>query len=172
MAVLDVLQMGHPTLKQVAKPVTQFDATLEKLADDMFDTMVLEDGIGLAAPQVGESIRLIVIDLPLADEELFDEAEAFVNPEIIEKEGSFCIEEGCLSVPELREEVDRFRKIKVRYQDLEGETHEMIAEDILAVVFQHEIDHLDGILFVDRLPPMKRQLIKNATDNSTVKSYL
>jgi peptide deformylase len=158
MALLNVITIGHPTLKQVAKPVTVFDDELKRFAVDMIDTMFEEDGIGLAAPQVNRSIRVIAIDLPLADEK-YDEPRVFINPEIIESEGTFCIEEGCLSVPEIREEIDRFKRIKVKYQDINGEEQFIEAEDILSVVFQHEIDHLDGILFVDKLGPLKRKML-------------
>lgn len=160
MAVLNVLTIGHPTLKKVAEKVTVFDDSLKSFAKDMIDTMFEEDGIGLAAPQVNKSIRMIVIDLPLADEDKYDAPRVFINPEIVESSGSYCIEEGCLSVPEIREEVDRFQSIKVKYQDLDANEEFIEADDILSVVFQHEIDHLDGILFVDKLAPIKRKLLE------------
>ena len=157
MAVLDVLKMGNPVLNKISKPVTTFDKKLEKLSKDMIDTMIIEEGIGLAAPQVGHSIRMIVIDMTLIDENL--EPTAYINPEIIEKEGDFTFEEGCLSVPGIREEVDRFKHIKVKFQDNKGSFHTLEADDLLAVVFQHEIDHLDGILFVQKLSPIKQKLL-------------
>ena len=159
MAILDVLKMGNPILNQVSKPVNKFDNTLKKLSKDMIDTMIIEEGIGLAAPQVGQSIRMIVIDMALIDENL--EPVAYVNPEIVEKEGEFVFEEGCLSVPGIREEVDRYKHIRVNYQDIDGNPHNLEAEDLLAVVFQHEIDHLDGILFVQKLSPLKLKLLKD-----------
>lgn len=160
MSVLKVIQMGHPTLKKIAEPISEFNADLKKFAKDMFDTMVIEEGIGLAAPQVNRSVRMIVIDMPLIDEELYAEPMAFVNPEIIKSEGTFFFEEGCLSVPEIREEIERFEQITVKYQDLDGNEHTIEADELLAVVFQHEIDHLNGILFVDKLSPMKRSLLQ------------
>lgn len=157
--------MGHPTLKKVAKPITEFNDDLKNFTKDMFDTMVIEEGIGLAAPQVNRSIRMIVIDMPLIDEELYSEPMAFINPIITKSAGSFCFEEGCLSVPEIREEIERAAEITVEYQDVDGNKHVMEAEELLAVVFQHEIDHLDGILFVDKLSPMKRSLLKQKLDD-------
>ncbi|MCB0279469.1 MAG: peptide deformylase [Calditrichaeota bacterium] len=159
MAVLDVLKMGNPILNQIAEPVSKFDKQLKKLAKDMIDTMIIEDGIGLAAPQVGQSIRMIVIDLSLIDESL--EPTAYVNPEIVERDGDFVYEEGCLSVPGIREEVNRSKHIRVNYQDLDGKSHSLEAEDLLAVVFQHEIDHLNGILFVQKLSPIKQKLLND-----------
>ena len=166
MAVLNVLKMGHPTLKKVSKDVKKFDKKLKKLSKDMIDTMILEEGIGLAAPQVGHSIRMIVIDVPLAlGNEDSNDISVFVNPVIIERDGEFCYEEGCLSVPEIREEVTRSKKIKVEYLDLDGNVKSMVAEDLLAVVFQHEIDHLDGVLFVEKLSPIKQKLLESKIRN-------
>jgi peptide deformylase len=165
MSILNVIKMGHPTLKKVAKPITEFNDDLKNFTKDMFDTMVIEEGIGLAAPQVNRSIRMIVIDMPLIDEELYSEPMAFINPIITKSAGSFCFEEGCLSVPEIREEIERAAEITVEYQDVDGNKHVMEAEELLAVVFQHEIDHLDGILFVDKLSPMKRSLLKQKLDD-------
>jgi peptide deformylase len=166
MAVLNVLKMGHPTLKKVSKNVSSFDKKLKKLSKDMIDTMYLEEGIGLAAPQVGHSIRMIVIDVSLAlGDEDNSEVSVFINPVITEREGEFLYEEGCLSVPEIREEVSRSKKIKVNYQDIDGKLHSMLAEDLLAVVFQHEIDHLDGILFVEKLSPIKQKLLEARIKN-------
>ncbi len=157
--------MGHPTLKKVAKPITEFNDDLKNFTKDMFDTMVIEEGIGLAAPQVNRSIRMIVIDMPLIDEDEYAEPMAFINPVITKSSGSFCFEEGCLSVPDIREEIERAAEITVEYQDVDGNKHVMEAEELLAVVFQHEIDHLDGILFVDKLSPMKRSLLKQKLDD-------
>lgn len=160
MSILNVIKMGHPTLKKVAEPITEFNDDLKKFAKDMFDTMVIEEGIGLAAPQVNKSIRMIVIDMPLIDEELYSEPVAFINPEIVKSEGTQFFEEGCLSVPEIREEIERFETITVEYQDIDGNKQNIEADELLSVVFQHEIDHLNGILFVDKLSPMKRQLLQ------------
>ena len=171
MAILNVLTIGHPTLKKVANKVTVFDDALKSFGNDMIDTMFEEDGIGLAAPQVNKSIRVIAIDLPLVDEEKYEKPMIFVNPEIIESSGSYCIEEGCLSVPDIREEVDRFKEIKVKYQDLDGNEKFIEADEILSVVFQHEIDHLDGILFVDKLGPIKRKILEQRLEELKSHSY-
>ncbi len=158
MAVLPVIKMGHPTLRKVAKPVTQFDIDLENFVSDLIETMKLNDGIGLAAPQVNVSKRLFVVDKELINEDW--QAQAYINPEILSREGSERIEEGCLSIPGVRAEVDRPARIRARYQLLNGETVEEEMDGVLARVFQHEYDHLEGILFVDKLPLLKRKLLE------------
>ncbi|MEJ2636068.1 MAG: peptide deformylase [Calditrichia bacterium] len=158
MAVLPVIKMGHPTLRKVAKPVTQFDIDLENFVSDLIETMKLNDGIGLAAPQVNVSKRLFVVDKELINEDW--QAQAYINPEILSREGSERIEEGCLSIPGVRAEVDRPAKIRARYQLLNGKTVEEEMDGVLARVFQHEYDHLEGILFVDKLPLLKRKLLE------------
>ena len=168
MAVLDVIKIGHPTLKKVAKPVIEFTPELKKLEKDMIDTMFIEEGIGLAAPQINKSIRMIVIDLELVydeDEtpiEGYDKPMAFINPEILSKQNEFTFEEGCLSVPGIREEVNRFKEIKIKFFDTDGNEHIWdVKHDLLAVVFQHEIDHLNGVLFVEKLSGLKQQMIQS-----------
>lgn len=161
MAVLPVLRFPDPFLRQKAKPVTRFDAALAKLAGDMFATMYAEGGIGLAAPQVGRSTQLVVVDLNAGEEETLPrEPRVFVNPQILSREGEVVTEEGCLSVPEFTAEVARAERIRLRWQTLDGETREEDLDGLAAVCLQHEIDHLLGKLFVDYLPPMKRQIVK------------
>jgi peptide deformylase len=160
MAVLQVFKYPAPVLRQKAKPVTAFDDGLKTLADDMLATMYAEGGIGLAAPQVGRSIRLVVVDLNAGEEDLPAEPRVFVNPEILSRDGEVVTEEGCLSVPEFTAEVPRADHIRLRYRTLRGETREEDLHELGAVCLQHEIDHLQGKLFVDYLPPMKRQLVK------------
>jgi peptide deformylase len=145
-------------LKQKSQPVTVFDAELKQLADDMVETMYAAPGVGLAAPQVGELKRLIVIDCSPKDEP--DDLLVAVNPEIISSEGDSLEEEGCLSVPGFWASVKRCSSATMRYQDVEGNTHQREAEGLLAVCMQHEIDHLNGVLFVDRLSPLKRSIFK------------
>ncbi len=157
MAVLPIIKIGHPTLRKVAEPVAAFDQELRELAENMIETMRVNEGIGLAAPQVNVSQRLFVIDLNLIDEEL--EAKAYVNPEILASSGSEKFEEGCLSIPGIRADVVRPTHIKVRYQTLEGETVEEEMEGLLSRVFQHEYDHLEGILFVDLISPLQKKLL-------------
>jgi len=157
--MLEILKYPDPRLKEVAEPVTDFGPSLHKLLDEMAKTMYAADGIGLAAPQVGVGLRLFVIDLG-PGENRKPKLHEFINPELSSGEGSIAFEEGCLSVPGITEEVKRNEKITVRYQDRNGKKLEMVAEELLAVAIQHENDHLDGILFVEKLSPLKRRLLK------------
>ncbi len=158
MAVLPIIKLGHPTLRKKAAPVTVFDANLKTLAKNMIETMRLNDGIGLAANQVNVLQRIFVIDWNLIDENL--DARAYVNPEILSKEGSEIAEEGCLSIPNVHADVPRAFKIAVRYQDLEGNAVEEELEGLPARVFQHELDHLNGVLFIDLISPVQKKLIE------------
>lgn len=162
MTVFKVLTFPDPFLKTVAKPVTQFDDDLRSKAEIMIETMYENAGIGLAATQVGMNRRLFVMDIYYSKElpETVRDPQVIINPVIVEKEDEQIMEEGCLSVPEFRAEVKRFNKIKLNYQDLEGTKHEMEAEGLLAICIQHEMDHLDGILFIDHLPTLQRNMVK------------
>ena len=153
MAVLNVVKVGHPVLKQKAAPVEFVNKKIRALLDDMKDTMYAEDGVGLAAPQVGESIRMLVLD----DGNGFQE---FINPEILNREGEETCEEGCLSVPGIYDTVTRAEHIKVRALNEKGETIEFEATELLAVCVQHELDHLDGKVFVEYLSQLKQTRIK------------
>jgi peptide deformylase len=155
MAKLDILHYPDPRLRTVAKPVTAVDERIRRLADDMLETMYAAPGIGLAATQVNVHERLIVLDLS----EDKTQPLVFINPEIIEADGHEVMEEGCLSVPGIYEKVERTEHRKVRALDGEGEIFEMQADGLLAVCIQHEIDHLDGKVFVDYLSPLKQQRI-------------
>jgi len=157
MALLKIHRHPDPVLKQVAAPVDSFDAELRRLAEDMLETMYAAPGVGLAAPQVGVSRRLIVLDCGPKEER---QPIVAVNPEILSGEGSCCEEEGCLSVPGYYARVERQARVRVRFQDLDGTIREMEADGLLAICFQHEIDHLDGILFVDHLSPLKKSLFR------------
>jgi peptide deformylase len=156
MARLDVRLMGDPVLRAKAEPVAVVTDQLRKLISDMFETMYDEEGVGLAAPQVGISERIIVVDPHEDDSKPF----ALINPEILdtssETEKS---EEGCLSIPGLRDIVERPSSVRVRGMTPEGEITEIQTDGLLARILQHEIDHLDGILFIDRLSPLKRKLL-------------
>lgn len=154
MAVLEILQFPDPVLRRRAVRIPHVDEVVHQLAQDMAETMYRAPGIGLAAPQVGIPQRLIVVDLSAGERP--GELISLVNPEIICKEGELRMEEGCLSVPDLRETVMRCRRVVVKGTDLEGRTVELEGEDLLAVALQHEIDHLDGILFLDHLSQLKR----------------
>lgn len=158
MSVLNIIKIGHPTLRKVAKPVEKFDKNLEQLVQDMVETMRLNEGIGLAAPQVNVSKRLFVIDKKLINEEW--EAEAYVNPKILKVDGSNVLEEGCLSIPNIRADVNRPFNIEVEYQTLDGKKVREEMDDLLARVFQHEFDHLEGVLFVDKISILKKKLLE------------
>ena len=156
MAKLTILEFPDPRLRTRARPVEAVDDSLRALIDDMFETMYEAPGIGLAATQVDVHRRLLVADVSRDG----TEPHALINPEIIEKDGVAVTEEGCLSVPGYYEEVQRAQHIRVRYLDREGQSHELAAEGLLAVCIQHEMDHLDGKLFVDYLSEAKRQRIR------------
>jgi peptide deformylase len=158
MAILEILKIGHPTLARKADPVTAIDEGLVRLAGDMVETLRAAPGIGLAAPQVDVSRRLIVVDLSVGENP--DDLIILVNPEIIFKEGQVVCEEGCLSVPDITEKVARPSRVRVKGLDLEGRETSVEGEDILARALCHEIDHLDGKLFIERLSPLKRALVK------------
>jgi peptide deformylase len=152
-------------LAQKARPIARVEKTFHKLADDMLETMYDAPGIGLAANQVGVLERFVVID---TDYDLEEDTGVvknrkpiiLINPEIILKEGSIVFSEGCLSVPEYTAEVKRAEKIKVQYRDVDGLTQTLMAEGLLAVAIQHELDHLDGKLFIDRLSPLKKEIVR------------
>lgn len=158
MALLEILHYPNPVLKEKSQPVETFDEELRQLGNDMAETMYDAPGVGLAAPQVGVLKRLITLDCS-GHEEPADLIIA-VNPEIIESEGDCMEEEGCLSVPGYFARVARSAAIRFRYQNLDGETQEREAEGLLAVAVQHEIDHLNGVLFVDRLSSLKRSMFR------------
>ncbi len=145
-------------MKEKAKPVQKIDDSIRRLVEDMAETMYAAPGVGLAANQVGVPLRLAVIDVTPANEP--KNLMVLINPEILSAEGECTWDEGCLSVPDCNEEVKRNQKVLVRFLNLEGEIMEKGAEGLLAVALQHEIDHLNGILFIDRIGPLKRRLIK------------
>jgi peptide deformylase len=158
MALMRIYHYPEPVLAQKAAPINEIDDTVRQLALDMAETMYAAPGVGLAAPQVGVSQRLIVLDCSGSDEEpLLITA---VNPEIVEAEGESFEEEGCLSVPGYYCKIKRSAEVTVRYLDIDGTQQTLATEGLLAVAFQHEIDHLNGKLFVDYLSPLKRGLFK------------
>ena len=158
MAILEILTVGHPVLTKQAEKVDRIDPELIALARDMVETMHRAPGVGLAAPQVNVSRRLITIDLSVGEKE--DELIILLNPEIVRQEGSWVSEEGCLSVPDIREKVTRPYHVVVRGLDLKGNEVEVEGEELLARVLCHEIDHLEGRLFIDRVSPLKKALIR------------
>jgi len=153
----EVVKWPDPVLAKRGENVTVFDAKLKKLVEEMFDSMYAAQGIGLAAPQISISQRITVIDVSFNKKP--GDRIVLINPEIIEREGKQVEEEGCLSLPEIREKVLRAAKVKVKAQDVTGEWFELEGEELLARAMQHEIDHLDGVLFIDRLSRLKRDLI-------------
>ncbi len=154
--ILPVLQFPDPLLHQKAEPVREITPEIVKLAKDMAETMYAEKGIGLAAPQVGQLLRMIVVDVMHPDGEA--ELYTFINPELTLMGERMICEEGCLSVPEFRADVERAEKVLLRAQDLGGMPVEMEVDDLMAICLQHEVDHLDGKLFIDRISRLKRSL--------------
>ncbi len=154
--ILKIVKYPEPVLQQPGEPVTEFDKDLRKFVADMFETMYAASGIGLAAPQVAVPKRVTVIDLSMGKDP--DQKLVLINPEIILQEGKQYEEEGCLSFPEIREKVQRAFKVRIRAQDENGKWFEMDGEELLSRAFQHEIDHLDGKLFIFRMSALKRDL--------------
>lgn len=155
MAKLEILEFPDPRLRTVAKPVDRFDEALSALVDDLVETMYDARGIGLAATQVNVHKRLLVLDVS----ETQDAPRVYVNPVIVDTDGDETCEEGCLSVPGVYAEVSRAAKVRVRAQDAEGETFEEDVDGLHAICLQHEMDHLEGKLFVDYLSPLKRRMV-------------
>lgn len=158
MALLEIITFGHPTLATRARPVENINQEIVELARNMVETMHRAPGIGLAAPQVNVSLRLITVDLSVGERK--DDLIVMVNPVIIEAEGEQVGEEGCLSVPGIYEKVLRPSHLLIKGYNLDGQEISLEATDLLARVFCHEIDHLDGKLFIDRLSPLKRNLVR------------
>ncbi|MBV6433130.1 MAG: Peptide deformylase [Bryobacteraceae bacterium] len=159
--VYKIVKYGDPVLEKPCDAVDESEfgtAELREFAEDMFETMYSAKGVGLAAPQVGVSKRLTVIDCSVGEDPR--QKLVLINPEIIFKEGSQVGEEGCLSIPGFREDVERAKKATIRARDLDGGSVEVTGEDLLARAMQHELDHLDGILFLSHLSPLKRSLIR------------
>jgi peptide deformylase len=156
--ILKVVKYPEPVLSQPGEPVTEFNAELRKLVADMFETTYASEGVGLAAPQVGVPKRLAVIDLSMGKEP--KDKLVVINPEIISREGKVYEMEGCLSFPGITEKVVRAAKVRIRAQDEYGKWFEMEGLDLLARCFQHEIDHVDGMLFIFRMSALKRDLVQ------------
>jgi len=157
--VRKILKYGEPILEQAAHPVTEFDTPeLHELIADMWETMYASKGVGLAAPQIGIAKRVSVIDTSVGEDE--SKKVVIINPEILSKDGNQTGEEGCLSIPGFREPLTRANKVTVRAQNEKGETVELDGEELLARAFQHEIDHLNGILFIAHLSALKRDIIR------------
>lgn len=155
---LKVITYPNPLLRKKSEIVREFNQELWDLLDEMYEIMIAKNGVGISAIQVAKPIRALLVCVPRDDENWYKEdLIEMLNPQIIEREGSCVFNEGCLSVPEFFEEIGRAKIVKIAYQDRHGEPCELIAHDYAAVAFQHEIDHLDGILFIDKLPILKRK---------------
>jgi peptide deformylase len=156
--ILKIVKYPDPVLSRPGEPITEFNDELRKLVADMFETTYASQGIGLAAPQVGVSKRLTVVDLSVG--KVPEDKLVLINPEIIFSDGKLYEEEGCLSFPDIREKVVRHAKVRIRAQDEKGKWFEMDGEDVLSRCFQHEIDHVDGMLFIFRMSALKRDLVQ------------
>ncbi len=156
--IYPIVKFGDPVLEKAAEPVTVFDDALHKLVADMFESMYAAHGVGLAAPQIGISKRLVVIDVTFKEDP--GARLVLVNPQIVHLEGKQSGQEGCLSIPEFREQVTRAKKATIRAQDAEGQWFEREGEDLLARAFQHETDHLNGKLYISHISALKRDLMK------------
>jgi peptide deformylase len=154
----EVVKYPDPILAKKGEPVTEFTPELARLVEEMFDSMYAAQGIGLAAPQIGISRQITVVDVSFKERP--EDKLVLINPEILDREGKQVEEEGCLSLPEIREKVQRNAWVKVRAQNEKGEFFEVEGEELLARALQHEIDHLNGILFIDRLSRLKRDLVQ------------
>ncbi len=157
--IVPILKLGAPELRKMSEPIRNFNGELEDIVKNMVETMYGASGVGLAAPQIGVNIRLVTIDPSIGEDK--DKIIVLCNPEIVSSEGKQSGEEGCLSIPDFSENVERPMKMVVKGQNLKGEDITIEAEGILARCFSHEIDHLNGVLFIDHLSALKRGLIRN-----------
>jgi peptide deformylase len=156
--IYPIVKFGNPVLEKPSEKVTVFDEELKKLIEDMFESMYAARGVGLAAPQIGISRRVAVVDVTFKED---PEAKlVLINPEVIHKEGRHAQSEGCLSIPDFRENVSRAKVVTIRAQDVNGKVFEKTGEDLLARAFQHETDHLNGKLYISHISALKRDLIK------------
>ena len=156
--IYPIVKYGDPVLEMPAQPVTEFDEELKKLADDMFESMYAAHGVGLAAPQIGISKRIAVIDISFKEDP--NAKLILINPEIVKKQGKQSGSEGCLSLPEFRETVNRAKVVTIRAQDLEGKWFETTGEDLLARALLHETEHLQGRLYISHISALKRDIMK------------
>lgn len=169
--IYPIVMYGDPVLKKKGKEIEKGEIDVKQLAEDMFETMENASGVGLAAPQIGKSIRMFVVDAtPMAEEEDEENLEGFkkifINPEIVDEQGEeWGFEEGCLSIPDIREVIDRQEELTIHYFDENWEEHEDTFDGIKARIIQHEYDHIEGILFTDHLTPFKRRILKGKLQN-------
>jgi len=159
MANLGITKYGNPVLRKVAEPVTEINDEIKKIVNDMLDTLYASEGVGIAAPQIGISKRIIIIDTNPTEASV--KPLVIINPEIVEVSGEIKEQEGCLSIPDVRGEVKRYERVVVEGLDLDGNKIRVEGTDLLARALQHEIDHINGKLFIDHLSKLKQQLLKN-----------
>jgi peptide deformylase len=169
--IYPIVVYGSPILRQVAREIDAQYPDLKQLLADMFETMLKADGMGLAAPQIGKSIRIFIVDatsLEREDPTMKDFRKVFINPKILQLDGEeVMMNEGCLSLPKLREDVDRHNKVRIQYRDENFNLIDEEYEGLKARVIQHEYDHLDGIMFIDRIPPLRKKLLKGRLKDIT-----
>jgi len=167
--IYPIVVYGDPVLKKKARNIDKDSVDVKQLSEDMFETMESASGIGLAAPQIGKSLRMFVVDgTPIEEEDMEGFRKVFINPEMIEEEGDeWAFEEGCLSIPNIREDVTRKEKIKIKYFDENWEEHEEEFDGMKARIIQHEYDHIEGVLFTDYLSPLKKRMLKGKLTNIT-----
>ena len=167
--IYPIVVYGDPVLKKKAQDIKQGEIDVKTLSQDMFETMESASGIGLAAPQIGKSIRMFVVDgTPIEDEDMEGFRKVFINPQMIEETGEpWAFEEGCLSIPNIREDVSRKENIKIKYYDEDWNLHEEEYDGMKARIIQHEYDHIEGILFTDYLSPLKKRMLKGKLTNIT-----
>ena len=158
MSLLKIIHYPDPMLKQVCEPVVEVNHDLQMFIADMAETMISADGVGLAAPQVGKPVRVFLVDIWWKKLQQYDKTLIFINPKVTAFEGSQRGQEGCLSLPGIYEHVTRAEKVRITAQDINGQPFELDAEGFLAVAIQHELDHLNGILTLDRISPMARKM--------------
>ncbi len=165
--IYPIVVYGDPVLKKKARDIEKGEIDVKELAEDMFETMYAAHGIGLAAPQIGKSIRMFVVDgTPMEEESLADFKKVFINPEILEETGEpWTFEEGCLSIPNIREEIERPETLRIRYYDENWDAHEEEFDGMKARIIQHEYDHIQGVLFTDYLTPFKKRMLKGKLQN-------
>jgi len=165
--IYPIVVYGDPVLKRRGADIEEGSIDVKQLSDDMFETMEAAHGIGLAAPQIGKSLRIFVVDgRPIEDEGMEDFRKVFINPEIIEEDGDkWAFEEGCLSIPDVREDVNRHESLVIHYFDENWVEHEEEYDGMQARIIQHEYDHVEGVLFTDHLTPLKKKLLKGRLTN-------
>lgn len=165
--IYPIVVYGDPVLKKKARTIVEGEIDVKLLSEDMFETMYAAHGVGLAAPQIGKSLRIFVVDgNPMEEEELEGFKKVFINPEILDESGDpWVFEEGCLSIPNIREEISRKSTLRMRYYDENWEHHDEIFDGMKARILQHEYDHIEGVLFTDYLTPFKRRMLKGKLQN-------